>query len=213
MKVLPQLLLALVASVVLAAPAAAQGTAVELKVGDQAPDLIIIGQRGWEASEAIAMLDEPGPLQGHVHELGRCTDKEMGDLLTGARAMLMPSFVEGFGLPIVEALQLGVPVIASDLPVFRELAGGILTYLDPGDRQHDVAPDDHALTDHPVQQVDQRDVLGGQRELAHAGSRPCASAPTEKLYAGHGPVSSTWIPAWRHGPPACSSSTARNTSS
>jgi glycosyltransferase involved in cell wall biosynthesis len=45
----------------------------------------------------------------------------------------MPSFVEGFGLPVVEALQLGTPVIASDLPVYREIVGDKPTYLDPND--------------------------------------------------------------------------------
>ena len=105
------------------------------EMGDQAPDLIIIGQRGWEAGEAISMLDDPGALQGHVHELARCDDGTMRNLLAGARAMLMPSFVEGFGLPVVEALQLAVPVIASDLPVFREIAGDVPTFLDPADRQ------------------------------------------------------------------------------
>ena len=47
----------------------------------------------------------------------------------------MPSFVEGFGLPLIEALQLKAPVIASDLAVFRELAGNIPTYVDPDDRR------------------------------------------------------------------------------
>ncbi len=103
------------------------------QMGDQAPDLIIIGQRGWEAEEAIAILDDLGPLQGRIHELAGCSDERMSELLAGAQAMLMPSFVEGFGLPVVEALQQGVPVIASDLPVFREIAGDIPTYLDPND--------------------------------------------------------------------------------
>ena len=42
----------------------------------------------------------------------------------------MPSFAEGFGLPVAEALQLGTPVLASDLPVFREFAGDIPSYFD-----------------------------------------------------------------------------------
>jgi glycosyltransferase involved in cell wall biosynthesis len=103
-------------------------------LGDQAPRLVVIGQRGWEAAEAIAVLDDPGPLEDHVQEMASCDDIQMGKMLAGARAMLMPSFVEGFGLPVVEALREGVPVIASDLPVFREIAGNIPTYLDPHDR-------------------------------------------------------------------------------
>ena len=45
----------------------------------------------------------------------------------------MPSFVEGFGLPIIEALKLGTPVIASDLPVYREIVAEMPTYLDATD--------------------------------------------------------------------------------
>ena len=104
------------------------------KLADQAPDLIVIGQRGWEAEEAITILDNPGPLRPHLVELSRCDDHRMTELLTGARALLMPSFVEGYGLPLVEALQLGVPVVASNLPVFQEIAGDIPTFLDPHDR-------------------------------------------------------------------------------
>jgi len=47
--------------------------------------------------------------------------------------LLMPSFAEGFGLPLIEAMELGTAVIANDLPVFREIAGDIPTYLAPQD--------------------------------------------------------------------------------
>ena len=104
------------------------------KMGNRAPMLVIIGQRGWKAEAAVAMLDDQRELEGHVLELGRCDDEELAGWLLGAKALLMPSFVEGFGLPVIEALQLGTPVIASDLPVYREIVGDIPTYVDPLDQ-------------------------------------------------------------------------------
>lgn len=104
-------------------------------MGDAAPQLVLIGQRGWEADEVFALLDKSSLLRGHVVELGKCDDAAMLSWLDRARALLMPSFIEGFGLPVIEALQRGVPVIASDQPVFREIAGDIPLFLDPRDSE------------------------------------------------------------------------------
>jgi len=103
------------------------------ELGDAAPQLVVIGQRGWECEQVVDLLDRCAALQGHVTELPRCNDRELATWLAHAQALLFPSFIEGFGMPLVEALMLGVPVIASDLPVFREIAGEIPHYLDPLD--------------------------------------------------------------------------------
>jgi glycosyltransferase involved in cell wall biosynthesis len=103
------------------------------RMGDRAPMLVIIGQRGWEAEHALATLDRAPTLRGHVLELNTASDAETAGYVEGARALLMPSYVEGFGMPVIEALELGTPVIASDIPVFREIAGEIPTYLDSCD--------------------------------------------------------------------------------
>lgn len=100
--------------------------------GADAPILLVLGQRGWKAEAAEAMLRH-SELRDHVRELGGCNDEEISGWLKGARALLMPSFAEGFGLPIVEAFAHGTPVIAGDLPVYREIVGDIPTYLDPND--------------------------------------------------------------------------------
>jgi glycosyltransferase involved in cell wall biosynthesis len=102
-------------------------------MGSNAPGLVIIGRRGWQAEQTFRKLDDLGPLEGHVTEIANCGDEELASWIAGARALLMPSFVEGFGLPVMEALQLGTPVIASNLPVYREIAGDLPTYLDPND--------------------------------------------------------------------------------
>jgi glycosyltransferase involved in cell wall biosynthesis len=108
-------------------------TELVARMDQYAPELVIIGQRGWEAREAIGLLDRPGLLKGHIREMGRCDDLEMHQLMAGAHALLMPSFVEGFGLPLIEALQMGTPVIASDLDVFREIAGDVPEYRGSAD--------------------------------------------------------------------------------
>nr|WP_205194823.1 glycosyltransferase family 1 protein [Burkholderia sp. Ax-1719] len=101
--------------------------------GAAAPKLVVIGRRGWECENAIDMLDRCTHLQDAVIELHGCSDEDLRTWMQNARALLFPSFVEGYGMPLVEALALGVPVIASDLGVFREIADDIPDYLDPLD--------------------------------------------------------------------------------
>jgi glycosyltransferase involved in cell wall biosynthesis len=102
-------------------------------LGDAAPKLVIIGQRGWQAQAVFDLLDGPDAMNDHVLELGGCSDSELAGWMAGAEALLMPSFAEGFGLPVVEALRMGTAVVASDLAALREVGGNAATYLDPCD--------------------------------------------------------------------------------
>lgn len=101
--------------------------------GDNAPGLVLLGQRGWECEQVVDMLERCQALEGHVMELGTCDDLTLSAWLFHARGLLFPSFVEGYGIPLVEALAHKVPVIASRLAVFREIAADIPDYLDPLD--------------------------------------------------------------------------------
>ncbi len=103
------------------------------RLGTDCPRLVVIGQRGWESEQAVDMLDRSDEIRGHVIELSRCDDAQLNAYMANARALLFPSFVEGYGLPLVEALGAGTPVIASNLNVFLELAGDIPEYLSPID--------------------------------------------------------------------------------
>jgi glycosyltransferase involved in cell wall biosynthesis len=103
------------------------------KLGTKAPRLVVIGRRGWEAESAMDLLDRCEPLKGTVIEKPYCSDAELVCYLQHAQALLFPSHIEGFGLPLAEALSLGTPVIASDLAVFKEIAHDIPEYIDPLD--------------------------------------------------------------------------------
>ena len=109
------------------------------KLGWQTPKLFLIGRRGWEGGDGhpfvgplmLDLLERTEALRAHVMECSNVPDQLLVKLLAGARAALFPSHVEGFGLPLAEALSLGTPVICSDIPPFRETAGDVPEYVDP----------------------------------------------------------------------------------
>jgi len=97
------------------------------------PKLVLIGRRGWENEQIVDMLERCPALVGCVEERSGLSDRETRAVLSGARALLMPSFAEGYGMPVTEALDLGVPVLCSDLPALREAGGAVPLFLDPLD--------------------------------------------------------------------------------
>jgi glycosyltransferase involved in cell wall biosynthesis len=103
------------------------------ELSQEPPRLILVGSRGWENENVIDMLERSSALTTLVEERGRTSDNELATLLLGARALLMPSFAEGYGLPLAEALALGTPVICSDIAVFREAGGEVPEFIDPLD--------------------------------------------------------------------------------
>jgi glycosyltransferase involved in cell wall biosynthesis len=121
------------------------------RMGCSAPKLVVIGQRGWECENVVDLLERCTQLRGIVIELSDCCDAELSCWLRRARALIFPSFEEGYGLPLLEALSLGVPVIAGNLPVFREFAGDIPDYVDPLDGPAWINHiEDYSLPDSPL---------------------------------------------------------------
>lgn len=102
-------------------------------LGMDAPRLLVIGQRGWESEQVFDMLDRSEVLRGFVEEVEACSDRELAVHLRSARALLFPSLIEGYGLPLVEALASGTPVIASNLTVFEEIGQQVPDFIDPLD--------------------------------------------------------------------------------
>ena len=105
--------------------------------------LVIVGPNGWMVKEQLAPLarhrarQKNGPGYGRADEkilvLGYVPGFHLTALLSQARALLFPSIYEGFGLPMVEAMQLGVPVLTGSLGSLPEVAGGAALLADPFD--------------------------------------------------------------------------------
>jgi glycosyltransferase involved in cell wall biosynthesis len=101
------------------------------KLGRDSPKLLLIGRRGWENENTVDLIERAESLREYVMECSNVPDQLLVKLLANARAALFPSHVEGFGLPLAEALSLGAPIICSDIPPFKEIAGDIPEYVDP----------------------------------------------------------------------------------
>jgi glycosyltransferase involved in cell wall biosynthesis len=100
---------------------------------ENAPRLVLVGRRGWENEQVVDLLERSSAIRSLVDERSCLPDAEVAGLVRGARAVLMPSFAEGYGLPVAEALSLGTPVLCSDIPALREVGGIAPEYLDPLD--------------------------------------------------------------------------------
>lgn len=101
--------------------------------GAPAPKLVLVGGTGWENERVLDMLQRSAPLRRHARLVSGLSSAALRRLIGHANALLMPSFAEGYGLPIVEALSLGVPAIVSDIAAFREVAQNRAVFLSPID--------------------------------------------------------------------------------
>ncbi len=96
------------------------------------PPLVLAGGATAAAADWLARL-ERAPLAGHVTHLGYVPDARREELYRSARVLVLPSLDEGFGLPALEAMSAGVPVIVSSRGSLPEVAGGAGAEIDPSD--------------------------------------------------------------------------------
>jgi glycosyltransferase involved in cell wall biosynthesis len=72
----------------------------------------------------------------HIRHIGYLPSEDLPGLFAAASAFVFPSWFEGFGLPLIEAMAAGTPVLASDIPIFREVGADVPLYFDPSDPVH-----------------------------------------------------------------------------
>lgn len=95
--------------------------------------LVLAGGNGWKNEETLARIESYQKSGEHIILTGYVSDDTKLALYQNARCFVMPSHYEGFGMPIFEAFQQGLPVAASDIPVFREIAKNGAAYFDKDD--------------------------------------------------------------------------------
>jgi glycosyltransferase involved in cell wall biosynthesis len=95
------------------------------------PGLHLIGRRGWEDDQFFRRLDAMIARMPEVRVHENLPDPARAALVAGARALLFPSLAEGYGLPPLEALAMGVTPVCAPLPAYRETLGDAAVYADP----------------------------------------------------------------------------------
>lgn len=107
-----------------------------LSVDTTAP-LVIVGARAWQKDEETRLIDAVGRAGGggakRIIQLDYLPRRLLMKLVAAARGVLFPSLYEGFGLPVLEAMQLGAPVITSTMASLPEVAGDAALLVDPYD--------------------------------------------------------------------------------
>jgi len=114
---------------------------------NEIPDLVIIGddQDPEYAQQMYQARDASGALAEKIHILGEIPYAEIQSYYAGAAAFVFPSYLETFGIPLLEAMASGLPTVAADIPVFREVGGDAVLYADPFDTADLAKAMEHAL--------------------------------------------------------------------
>jgi glycosyltransferase involved in cell wall biosynthesis len=95
--------------------------------------LVLVGARGWLHNQILSEIASVGSLMDRIIVTGYVPDEDLAPLYSGSIAFVYPSFYEGFGLPVLEAMQCGVPVIASRTTSLPEIVGAAGLLVDPAD--------------------------------------------------------------------------------
>lgn len=141
-------------------------------------DLAVVGPSGWGGIDLTGLAAAADLPPGRCHALGRLPDDDLAAVLAGATVLAAPSRAEGFGLPVLEAMAAGVPVVVSDAPALVELVGPAGLVVRRGDERRLAETLDGLVTDPALA----RDVA--QRGLRRAAGYTWAAA-AERIWELH----------------------------
>ena len=108
--------------------------------------LVLAGGTGWKTETTQASIDAAIQAGEDIKHLGFVDQSDSPALFQGAALFVMPSLYEGFGMPILEAMASGTPVVASDIPVLKEVGAEYAQYANPHDAQSFADAITHTLT-------------------------------------------------------------------
>jgi glycosyltransferase involved in cell wall biosynthesis len=103
-----------------------------LRRGGSDVKIVVVGDRGWVSKHELSEL-AAAEADGTAVVTGYLPDRERDAVFASASCLVLPSIYEGFGLPLLEAMQRGVPCISSTAPVFVEVAGDAALHVEPYD--------------------------------------------------------------------------------
>jgi len=152
-------------------------------------DLVTVGGRGWRDSHLRAELERRLPT-GRVHAIGYVPEEDLVALYGGAEVLAYPSHFEGFGLPALEAMACGTPVVASDISALREVSAGARPGARVGvrvDQDRERAVGVRARARAPAPALDHA-AAGGARRARRGRVRPTAGRRRSRGlgHPGHG---------------------------
>lgn len=111
--------------------------------------LVLAGFKGWENSEIMELINKD---KKNIHYLGFISDVELAKVYNLASCFVFPSFYEGFGLPVLEAMACATPVICSNTSSLPEVGGDAVSYCDPFDITDIKSKIELVLSDEELQQ-------------------------------------------------------------
>jgi glycosyltransferase involved in cell wall biosynthesis len=143
--------------------------------------LVLVGRWGWR-TDAIRRALKRSPVRDRIVHLDSVERADLPGLYRGADALLFPSWIEGFGLPLLEAMACGTPVVTSGRSAMAEVGGPAAVYVDPADPREIAAGIASLLADPDLRERLAR--LGRERAALFSWERAAAATSAALLQAG-----------------------------